>query len=99
MFVILLTYKKPIEDVERHLVEHRKFLELGYKNNYFVVSGAKNPRTGGVIISQLDNRNQLEDLLKDDPFFINAIAHYEVIEFTPTKYHEKFSDFITRNNC
>ncbi|BBB15378.1 uncharacterized protein RVIR1_08970 [Candidatus Rickettsiella viridis] len=97
MFLVLITYKKPIEEIDRYLLEHRKFLDIGYKNNYFVVSGPRNPRTGGVILSQLNNRNQLENFLKDDPFFIHGIASYEVIEFVPVKCHLDFSSFIDKH--
>jgi uncharacterized protein YciI len=55
----LIAYKKPLEEIDYHLAAHRSFLDEGYKNDFFIVSGAKNPRTGGVIISQLSNRDQL----------------------------------------
>lgn len=94
MFLIHLTYKKPIEDVDKHLAEHRHFLEGCYEKNYFVVSGPRNPRTGGIIISQLKDRKQLETILHSDPFYIHQIADYEIIEFTPVKYHKNFISFI-----
>lgn len=94
MFLVLISYKKPIEEIDQYLLEHRKFLDGGYKNNYFVVSGPRNPRTGGVILSQLHDRNLLENFLKDDPFYIHGIASYEVVEFVPVKYHSDFSKFI-----
>lgn len=94
MFLVLITYKKLIEEIDHYLLEHRKFLDRGYKNNYLVVSGPRNPRTGGIILSQLNNRNQLEDFLKEDPFYIHDVASYDVIEFTPVKYHADFSSFI-----
>ena len=68
MFIILLNYKKPIEVIDKYLPAHRDFLEEGYKQNFFIVSGPKNPRTGGVIISQLNDRVQLEEILSKDPF-------------------------------
>ena len=94
MFVIILTYKKPIEEIDKYLIEHREFLDKSYKDNFFVVSGPKNPRTGGVIISQLQDRNQLEDILKQDPFNIHDLANYEIMEFSPVKYHVDFSSFV-----
>jgi uncharacterized protein YciI len=94
MFIIELTYIKSLEYVEKYLAEHRNFLEDGYKNNYFVASGPQNPRTGGIVISQLKNRDQLEAILKKDPFSIHEIADYRVIEFNPVKYHKNFSSFI-----
>jgi uncharacterized protein YciI len=94
MFVILLKYIKPIEMVDQYLVEHRDFLEKGYQQNYFVVSGPRNPREGGVIISQLKDRVQLESILKQDPFSLHGIAEYEVIEFNPVKFHKDFARYI-----
>jgi len=94
MFIIDITYKKSLEQIDQHLAEHRAFLDNGYKNNYFVASGPKNPRTGGIIISQLKNLEQLEDILKKDPFNIHDVADYKIIEFNPNKYHLSFATFI-----
>ena len=41
IFVILVTYEKPIEEVERHLEAHREFLAEGYKNGILMMSGSK----------------------------------------------------------
>jgi uncharacterized protein YciI len=97
MFLILITYKKPIHEIEQHLTVHREFLEEGYQQNYFVVSGPRNPRTGGIVISQLNNRKQLEDIIKNDPFIVHDLVDYEIVEFTPVKYHKDFADFIESN--
>lgn len=94
MFVIQLQYKVSIEKVDQHLVEHRNFLEAGYQKNYFIASGPKSPRTGGIILSQLKDRAQLDNILKQDPFAINHIADYEIIEFTPVKFHPDFESFV-----
>ncbi len=94
MFIVILTYKKSMDDVEKYFSEHRAFLDNGYSDNFFVVSGPKNPRTGGVIISQLTDRNKLEAILKNDPFCMHDIADYEIIEFNPTKFHADFESFI-----
>lgn len=94
MFIISVTYKKPLEAVDEFLAEHRRFLDEGYKKNFFVTSGPKNPRTGGIIISQLKNREELDTLLKQDPFYIHDVADYEVVEFSPIKYHDNFISFI-----
>lgn len=94
MFLILLTYKKPIEFVDQYLVEHRSFLEKGYEQNYFVASGPRNPRTGGVILSQLKDKDQLLKIIQQDPFFIHEIAEFEIIEFNPVKYHKDFAGFV-----
>jgi len=94
MFVVIVTYIKPLEVIDKYLAEHRAFLDEGYKKDFFVVSGTQNPRVGGIIISQLKSREQLEKLLKQDPFSLQEAAEYKIIEFTPTRHHKNFSPFI-----
>jgi len=95
MFIIMINYKKPIEVVEQHVTEHRSFIEQCMHDHYFVAAGPKVPRTGGVIISQMTNRDQLSALLEQDPFFIHDIADFEITEFIPVKHHEDFASFIS----
>jgi uncharacterized protein YciI len=98
MFVVILTYKKSLEEVNQYLDDHKTFLDQGYANNFFVVSGPKSSenglKTGGIIISQLKNRAKLEAILKEDPFYVFEVANYEIIEFNPTKYHSFFAPLI-----
>jgi uncharacterized protein YciI len=94
MFVILVQYTKDIQDVDQHLSAHRDYLETGYQKGYLMASGPQNPRTGGVLLSQLKDRQILEVFLQHDPFYIYDIATYQVIEFTPVKYHQLLSSFV-----
>lgn len=41
----------------------------------------KTPRTGGVLLSKLTSRDELNALLATDPFYQQQLARYEVIEF------------------
>lgn len=94
MFVILVTYKKSLDIVDKYITDHARFLEQGYENNYFIVSGRRNPRIGGVILSKLNDKKHLEDIIKQDPFYIHEIADYEIIEFIPSKFHSNFAPFV-----
>lgn len=91
MFLIIVNYKQPLTVVDEHLAAHRAFLEEGYQRDYFIVSGPRNPRTGGIILSQLTDRQQLEQALAQDPFYIHGVADYEIIEFNPVKKHKNFN--------
>ncbi|PTA50200.1 GTP cyclohydrolase [Shewanella morhuae] len=85
MFVVSLTYKKPIAEVELYLAAHIAYLEQHYAAGTFVASGRKVPRTGGVILAVAATRAVLEIILQQDPFAIADVADFEVIEFIPTK--------------
>ena len=56
MFVILLTYIKPLDEVDALMRKHMAWLNSHYDDGTFVVSGRQIPRTGGVIIANGDDR-------------------------------------------
>lgn len=94
MFLVILTYKKGIEEIEKFLPSHIEFLDKYYENKSLIFSGRRNPRVGGVILMDVDTINTAENIIEEDPFKINDLADYEIIEFIPTKYDERFSGFI-----
>ncbi|SDC21345.1 YciI family protein [Acinetobacter boissieri] len=89
MFIVSLTYKVTLSEVDKHLKDHRKYLDHNYKKGIFIVSGGKIPRTGGIILANIDNRSKLDEILRDDPFKIQNVADYEITEFLPTKSSEE----------
>ncbi|WP_444914618.1 YciI family protein [Microbulbifer sp. TRSA007] len=85
MFIVSLTYTKPLEEVEKFISEHIDFLNKYYELGYFQLSGRKEPRTGGVILVTIDSRSALDQVLKQDPFYREELAAYEVTQVVPTK--------------
>ncbi len=94
MYIIKLKYIKPIQEVERYVAKHIEFLDKYYSSGNFICSGRKNPRVGGIIICNISDKMEAESIIQEDPFFINAVAEYEVIEFLPSKYKDGFEKFI-----
>jgi uncharacterized protein YciI len=86
MFVIRLTYTKPLHIMDQLRPSHVEFLDRYYAEGIFLVSGRQNPPIGGVILAHNISREALERLLTEDPFAIEHAATYEIIEFSPTKY-------------
>lgn len=79
MLILSLTYTVPLEEADRHMDAHMAWLREGYEKGYFVASGRKVPRTGGVILAQ-GERAAIEAMCAADPFVIHRIAQYEIIE-------------------
>lgn len=94
MFLTLLKYVKPIEEVERLLDEHVQFLDKYYTKKKFIFSGRRIPRTGGIILVNANSLDEVAQIISEDPFHKQNIAEYEVIEFHPTKYDTQFSCFV-----
>lgn len=88
MFIAILTYKKPLSEVDRYLAAHREYLAVQYAAGNFIASGPQTPRIGGVIMMKADNRAAVDLIISQDPFYVNAIADYQIVEFTPTMFFD-----------
>ena len=85
MFVVLLTYEKPLAEVDRLMKEHMRFLQEQYDAGIFVASGRRVPRTGGVILARGTDKGTLEEIMARDPFVREGAARFEVIEFNASQ--------------
>ena len=95
MFIAILTYKKPLEEVDRFLQAHRDYLAEHYAAGDFIASGPQTPRVGGVILIKAESRAVVDSIIEQDPFNINGIADYRIVEFTPTMFVESsLSDIL-----
>jgi GrpB-like predicted nucleotidyltransferase (UPF0157 family)/uncharacterized protein YciI len=94
MFLALLRYKVPPEEIEPYRKDHIAFLNAGYANNDLIVSGRMMTGKGGVILSPLTQRVDFEQLLRKDPFMVHDLADYEIIPFSPSRFHPDFASFI-----
>lgn len=98
MFVAILTYKKPLEEVDRFLQAHRDYLTEHYAAGDFIASGPQTPRVGGVIIIKAESRAVVDSIIAQDPFNINGIAVYQIVEFTPTMFCDPILSDILNNS-
>lgn len=81
MFVIELIYKASLEDIDAHMAAHVRFLNKYYVAGNFLVSGRKIPREGGIILSVGKNREEIEAIVREDPFHKHGLADFRIIEF------------------
>jgi len=85
MFIISLTYVCDLTEVNQYISEHRTYLDKQYAAGVFLASGRKEPRTGGVILANIDSREKLDQILVQDPFYRQRVAEFDIVEFIPTK--------------
>ena len=81
MFVIELSYKADLKQIDAHMGAHMKFVRKYYAAGNFLVSGRKVPRDGGIILAVGENRDAIEAIAKEDPFYTKGLADVRVIEF------------------
>jgi uncharacterized protein YciI len=81
MFVIELVYKADLGEIDAHMAAHVKFLKKYYASGHFVVSGRKIPRDGGIILAVGKSREEVETIVREDPFHAHGLADFRIIEF------------------
>ena len=85
MFVIELIYKADLDRIDRAMKAHVAFLKKHYDAGRFLVSGRKIPRDGGIIVAVGESREQIEGIVREDPFVSGGLADFKVIEFRPSQ--------------
>lgn len=96
MFYIFLRYIKPVNEVDKSAAPHVDFLKKCHEQSAFVFSGPLNPRIGGLILANNDSLESMWNLIKKDPYFINKMADYTIIEFIPRMYDDRFACFVNK---
>jgi uncharacterized protein YciI len=81
VFVIELIYKAALENIDAAMTAHVRFLKRYYAAGHFLMSGRKIPRDGGIILAIGKNREEIESIVREDPFVERGLAEYRVIEF------------------
>lgn len=88
IFVILVKYVQTLERVDAALEAHRAFLDKYFGLKKIFCAGRQNPRVGGVILCQAETREEAWSIVKEDPFYIQGIAEYDITEFLPARWSE-----------
>jgi uncharacterized protein YciI len=81
MFVIELIYTVDLDEIDAHMAAHVHFLKKYYASGHFLVSGRKIPRDGGIIIAVTDDRDEIEAIMKEDPFCAHGLANVRITQF------------------
>ena len=96
MFVIELNYKAELAKIDAHMTAHVVFLKKYYASGNFLVSGRKIPRDGGIILAVGGNREEIEAIVKEDPFYVHGLADFRIVEFRASQRADDIQNRIDR---
>jgi uncharacterized protein YciI len=94
MYIIDLNYIVSLEELDAHMTDHVKYLHKYYKQNTFVASGRKVPRTGGIILALASSRDEVEQIISEDPFSIHKLAEFTITEFLTSQMHPELKPLL-----
>lgn len=81
LFVAVLTYVAPIEQIDAAGKDHVAWLQRGYDQGVFLASGRRVPRTGGIILASAASVEEVEAWMRQDPFQSRGLATAEIYPF------------------
>ena len=81
MFVIELTYRAPLRDIDANMAAHVRFLKKYYAAGTFLISGRKIPRDGGIIVAAGNSLADIEAIVREDPFVERGLADFRIVQF------------------
>jgi uncharacterized protein YciI len=82
----ILRYRKPLEEVIKHVDAHRAYLGGLKAKGVLLASGPLDPRTGGALLLRVpdDAVDAALDGVRDgDPFYKAGVAQYELLPWAP----------------
>jgi uncharacterized protein YciI len=96
LFVIELVYKASLDKIDAAMAGHVRFLKKYYAAGNFLISGRKIPRDGGIIIAVGNSRDQIEAIMREDPFCARGLADFRVIQFRASQRADDIQKKIDR---
>lgn len=96
MFIIELIYKASLAQIDANMTAHVKFLKKYYAAGNFLVSGRKIPRDGGIIVAVGRSREEIEAIVREDPFCAHGLADFRIIEFRASQRADDIQQRIDR---
>ena len=94
MFVIELIYKADLAEIDAHMKAHMVYLKKYYAAGNFLVSGRKIPRDGGIILAVGASRQEIEGIVRQDPFCTRGLADFRIIEFRASQRADDIQERI-----
>jgi uncharacterized protein YciI len=85
MFIVSLSYKATLDEVDKHMAAHIDYVKAEFEKGNFVAAGRKVPRTGGLIFSTVESREALDEILMRDPFAIEDLVSFDITEMEVTR--------------
>lgn len=96
MFVIELSYKADLSEIDARMKAHMAFLNREYAAGRFIASGRKVPRDGGIILAVGDDKAEIERLMAQDPFVSHGLADVRIIEFRLSQHAPDAGDKLNQ---
>ena len=85
MFVVLLKFAGNKAEAGQHMEGHNDWLNQGFDDGVFLLSGSLQPGLGGSIVAHNTSLPELEDRVNKDPFVAENVVSAEILEIAASR--------------
>ncbi len=85
MFVVLLKFSADKANASQFMDGHNAWLRDGFEKGVFLLAGTIQPKLGGAIVAHNVTLEQIQEIVKKDPFVVKNVVAAEIIEITLSK--------------
>jgi uncharacterized protein YciI len=97
MFIIDIHYTAPLEEVDKHIDGHVAYLKKYVENETFIITGRKEPRTGGILIANAASKEEVEKIITEDPFYHYHVAEITITEFLHARHNPALDELLGKS--
>lgn len=89
LFIVSLKFAANRSQAGQHMQAHKDWLDRGFADGVFLVSGSIQPNLGGAIIAHGTTLPELQARVASDPFVSAGVVSTEIVEITPSRADER----------
>ncbi|WP_166675105.1 YciI family protein [Herbaspirillum huttiense] len=83
IFSVILNYLRPLEEVNQHLESHKAWLVANIKQARIILAGPLDDKSGGLVLANCADRQELEQMMAHDSFISSGVAEYHAHACSP----------------
>ncbi|NIC06573.1 hypothetical protein HBJ55_14175 [Halomonas sp. DX6] len=95
MHLVFLRFSDNKSEAGRFMEGHKQWLERGFDEGVFLVSGSIQPKQGGAILAHNVSLDVLQQRVDEDPFVAEGVVSAEIIEVAPNKADERLAFLLS----
>lgn len=89
MFMVFLKFAAARDQASRLMQAHKDWLQRGFNDGVFLLSGSIQPQAGGAILAHGLTRAELQERVSQDPFVVESVVQAEIVEVSASKADDR----------
>jgi uncharacterized protein YciI len=85
MYIIDLINSRSLDGLENVVAEHRRYLEAHREAGLVLFYGPKTSGAGGIVVTREASREELDQLIEQDPFVREGLVERSVTGFVDAR--------------